>query len=77
MLLTLYQITKDKHLTTRQNFTRVHLEAFADDTYKVSDKNGLFFDRTENLVGKGENAGYQHNLSFSNKVFKSYLLLGC
>ena len=27
------------------------------------------FDRVENIVGKGENAGYQHFLSFSHNVF--------
>ena len=34
-----------------------------------------FFDRAENIVGKEENAGYQHFLLFPN-VFKSSLFQG-
>ena len=33
-------------------------------------------DREENIVGKGENAGYQ-NFFFSHNVFKSLLLKDC
>ena len=40
-------------------------KAFADDKSNVA-KNLIFlFDRVENIVGKGENAGYQHFLLFS------------
>ena len=41
------------------------------------------YDRIENIVGKGENAGYQHFLlvtsifSFSHNVFKMFLSQGC
>ena len=39
------------------------LKAFADD--KIIDMNLKFlFERLENIVGKGENAGYQHFLLF-------------
>ena len=45
------------------------LKAFADDKIRVSV-------REENIVGKGENAGYQHFLLFPNNVFKSLLSQG-
>ena len=35
------------------------LEAFADDKLKVATLIKLLFDRVENIVGKGENAGFQ------------------
>ena len=33
----------------------------------------LVFDRVENNVGKGENAGYQHFFLFPHYVFKRFL----
>ena len=40
------------------------LKAFADDNFKVVQMVHFYFDRVENMVGKGENAGYQHFLLF-------------
>ena len=40
------------------------LIAFADDKIKVHKKTIFVFDRVENIVGKVENAGYQHFLLF-------------
>ena len=40
------------------------LKAFADDSFKVSQMVQFCIDRVENIVGKGENAGYQHFLLF-------------
>ena len=40
------------------------LKAFADDTLKIMKMIIFLFDRVENTVGKGENAGYQHFLIF-------------
>ena len=37
------------------------LKTFEDDKIKVAQ---MVFDRVENIVGKGENAGYQHFLLF-------------
>ena len=34
------------------------------------------FDKAKNIVGKGENAGYQH-FSFTHNVFKRLLSKGC
>ena len=49
--------TKDKILDVTK------LKAFADD--KLNDAKMIsLFDRVENTVGKGENAGYQHFLLF-------------
>ena len=40
------------------------LKAFADDKLNVATIMISLFDRVENTVGKGENAGYQHFLLF-------------
>ena len=40
------------------------LKAFADDKINVAQKMISVFDRVENIVEKGENAGYQHFLLF-------------
>ena len=40
------------------------LKAFADDTVNVTEKLKFDLGRVENIVGKGENAGYQHFLLF-------------
>ena len=51
------------------------LKPFADDKIKVFKIMIFDFDRVENIVGKGENAGYQH-FSFSHNVFKRLLIQG-
>ena len=40
------------------------LKAFADDKLNIAKMMNSLFDRVENTVGKGENAGYQHFLLF-------------
>ena len=40
------------------------LKAFADDKVNLADMMISLSDRVENIVGKGENAGYQHFLLF-------------
>ena len=40
------------------------LKAFPDDNLNIDKMTTFFFDRVENTVGKGENAGYQHFLLF-------------
>ena len=40
------------------------LKAFADDKFNVAYMNLFYLRREENIVGKGENAGYQHFLLF-------------
>ena len=54
----LNSLPKDKIL----NWSK--LEAFADDKINVSEKLKYVLGRIENIVGKGENAGYQHFLLF-------------
>ena len=39
-------------------------KAFADNKLNIAKMTILLFDRIENTVGKGENAGYQHFLLF-------------
>ena len=40
------------------------MKAFADDKMISNEKLKLVFGRVANIVGKGENAGYQHFLLF-------------
>ena len=40
------------------------LKAFADDKLNLIEKLKFVLERAENIVGKGENAGYQHFLLF-------------
>ena len=54
--LTLYQMTKFTAMTK--------LKAFADDEINIAKLMIHVFDRVENIVGKGENAGHQHFLLF-------------
>ena len=49
------------------------LKAFADDKLDIAKMRTSLFNRVENTVGKGENAGYQHFLLFS-KCFHSLFL---
>ena len=43
---------------------RFKLQAFADDKINVTEKFKFVLGRVENILGKGENAGYQHFLLF-------------
>ena len=47
------------------------LKAFADDKINVTEKLKFVFGQVENIVGKGENAGYQHFLLFPQCFQKS------
>ena len=49
------------------------LNAFADDKINVTEKMISPSDRVENIVGKGENAGYQHFLPFPQCLQKPSL----
>ena len=55
-LLTLYQMTKFLDLSK--------FKAIADGKSKVAQMLKYAVNRAENIVGKGENAGYQHFLLF-------------
>ena len=46
------------------------LKAVADDKLRVSKITISLFDSVENTVGKGENAGFQHFLLFSQRIPK-------
>ena len=41
-----------------------NLKAFVDNKFNVTEVTNSVFDRVENIVGKGETAGYQHFLLF-------------
>ena len=48
--------------------------SFADDISNGAKMKISVFDRVENIVGKGENAGYQHFLLFPQCFQKAFLL---
>ena len=48
------------------------LKAFADHRINVAQMIISSFDRVENIVGKGENAGYQHFLLFPQCFQKAF-----
>ena len=50
------------------------MKAFADDKLKVIQMQKFVPDKTENIEGKEENAGYQHFLLFSQCFKKAYSL---
>ena len=52
---------------------RSKLKAFADDKINVLKMMIFVFDRDENIVGKGENAGYQHFLLFPQCFHRAFL----
>ena len=62
-------------LTKRQIMDWSKLKAFADDKINVTQTLELGSDRIENIVGKGENAGYQHFLLFP-QCFQMNRVLG-
>ena len=53
------------------------VKAFADDKFKVAETRISVFDRVENIVGKGENAGYQHFLLFPQCFQKASWVIKC
>ena len=44
----------------------------ADHNFSVAQKKVHFFYRTENIVGKGQNAGYQHSFNFPEMFSKAF-----
>ena len=48
------------------------LKAFADDKLNVTQNGKVVFRRIENIVGKAENAGYQHVLLFPQCFQKAF-----
>ena len=52
------------------------MKTLADNKINVTENSKFVLGRVENIVGKGENAAYQHFLLFHN-VFKSLLRMGC
>ena len=53
------------------------LKAFADKNFNVVQVMQFFYDRVENIVGKGENAGYKPFLLFAQCFFYQLLSQGC
>ena len=48
----------------KKKWASTKLKVFADDKSDVTKMMISVYDRVENIVGKGENAGYQHFLLF-------------
>ena len=71
-------LEKDKMLKSLPNdkiLDQSKLKAFADDKIILTKKFKFVLGRVENIVGKGENAGYQHFL-LSHNAFKTFLYQG-
>ena len=64
MSVTNYQLTKF--------IDRSKSKAFADGKINVNEKMKFDLGRVENIVGKGENAGYQHFLLFPQRFQKGF-----
>ena len=65
------------HLPNKKFFDWSTLKAFADNKINLTQKQKFFLGLVENIVGKRENAGYQHFLFFSHNVFKRLYFQGC
>ena len=59
-------------LPNNKILNRTNLKAFADNRIIVAEKLKFVLERVENIVGKGENAGYQHFLLFSQCFQKAF-----
>ena len=57
-------ISPDNSLPNEKFLGLTKLKAFADNKFSVAKIMISLFDRVENIVEKGENAGYQHFLHF-------------
>ena len=64
-----------KPLQNDKKFYWSELKAFADDKINATENLKFVLGRVENIVGKGENAGYQHFLLF-RQVFRRLLSQG-
>ena len=53
-------------------FCRSTIKVFAEDSLTVAERMTYLFDRVENIVGKGENAVYQHFLLFPQCFSKDF-----
>ena len=54
--------------------SKLEVPVFADDNFNITQTIKFSFYRVENIVGKGENAGYQHFLHFPqcfHKIFST------
>ena len=67
------RVYMEERVNSSQNdkiFDVTKLKALADDTINVARMLISVFDRTENIVGKGENVVYQHSFPFPTMFSK-------
>ena len=57
-------VVKANSSPNNKNLDWSKLKVFADNKINVTEKSKFVLGRIENIVGKGENAGYQHFLLF-------------
>ena len=62
-------------LPNKKNLDWTKLKTFADDKMNLNEKLKLVFGKVENVVGKGENAGYHNFLLFPQRFQKPSLPL--
>ena len=72
LLVHLLHIAHINSLPNNKIFDRSKLKAFADDKIDVIEKLKIVLGRIKNIVGKGENAGYQHFLLFPHSFQKAF-----
>ena len=73
----MYTINQEHLYQTTKFGTSSNFRVFEDDKIEVTQMMISFFDRVENIVGKGENAGYQHFLLFPQCFQKAAFLCVC
>ena len=69
-----FSVLKVNSLPNDKILDMTKLRAFAGDKINVAQMMIFVFDRVENIVGKGENAGYQHFLLFPTMFSKGFFL---
>ena len=66
-----FTISSFNSLTNDKILDSSKLKAFAGDKINVTEKLKFVLGRVENIVGKGENAGFQHFLLFPQSFKKT------
>ena len=68
------KVNKVKSLPNDKFLDLSELKAFADEKVNMSKKFQFMVGRVENIVGKGENASYQHFSPFPTMILKGFFL---
>ena len=75
LLLLQYILHCSMERPNNKSLDQSKLKAFAEDKINMNENRNFFFQKAKNIVGKGENAGYQHFLLFP-KCFQKISFTG-